>query len=139
MKRISKSRMAHSYEIIGSTPMSAISEFCCSQNKNFCCYVALLQPFVLKTAPCYHSSIGRAVTDIEVVKRCNHSPVWLKEIWEMRHPAISCNRFPVRFRAVAFKNMINSVQMDFSVLLRCNGNEIGLARDTGSADSFWWK
>ena len=44
----------------------------------------------------------------------------------MRHPAISCNRFPVRFRAVAFKNMINSVQMDFSVLLRCNGNEIGL-------------
>lgn len=44
----------------------------------------------------------------------------------MRHPAISCNRFPVRFRAVAFKNMINSVQMDFSVLLRCNGNEISL-------------
>lgn len=26
----------------------------------------------------------------------------------------------------SFKNMINSVQMDFSVLLRCNGNEIGL-------------
>ena len=44
----------------------------------------------------------------------------------MRHPAISCNRFPVRFRAVALENMINSVQMDFSVLLRCNGNEIGL-------------
>ena len=44
----------------------------------------------------------------------------------MRHPAISCNRFPVRLRAVALENMINSVQMDFSVLLRCNGNEIGL-------------
>lgn len=29
--------------------------------------------------------------------------------------------FPVRFRAVAFKNMINSVQMDFSVLLRSDG------------------
>lgn len=39
----------------------------------------------------------------------------------------------------SFKSMINSVQMDFSVLLRCNGNEIGLVRDTGSADSFWQK
>jgi hypothetical protein len=60
-----------------------------------------------------------------VVNRCNHTPDWLKEIRGMRHPAISCNRFPVRFRAVALENMINSVQMDFSVLLRCNGNEIG--------------
>lgn len=43
VKRIGKSRMVHTHEIIGLTPMSAISEFCCSQNENFCCYVALLK------------------------------------------------------------------------------------------------
>ena len=35
--------MAHTHKITGSTPVTAISEFCCSQNENFCCYVALLE------------------------------------------------------------------------------------------------
>ena len=79
MKRIGKSRMVHTHEIIGLTPMSAISEFCCSQNENFCCYVALLKLIFQykKTAPCYHSSMVERFTFNE---------------W-----------FPVRLRAVALK------------------------------------
>lgn len=67
MKRIGKSRMVHTHEIIGLTPMSAISEFCCSQNENFCCYVALLK-LIFQYKKQRHAIIAQLVEQLQILR-----------------------------------------------------------------------